>query len=443
LKVKVVTVPDLPTNTFEVFSREKAGNENHLTRALLVLLHLSPLAHEVWLRRLGLGAEGITSMGEPGYSFQTAVPTAPDLGDDGGEMRGISVFISREPAYNGGPIVQSDRRQIPDALITYPGPEPPILVVVESKVREMADALQARDINLGTLKPKWSPTEPVEVLWSDLIDDLWALIDLRVASGSEERVLLDFFDFIDHYYREVGPFSSIRRCGGVKERIRRRCRRLLQEATALEAKEPSHAHGPFVEMEGVPSLPRRVAFDVDQGHASLRLSFWPADTPSQARAFYSDGPLVDRVLELCALAGWGGEPNMHFGHFQRGYAWLPVPDQTYLAAYAVFWRKNEDLISTVYRPETADEHQRSWDELLDRLLEARIITDREGFDRDFVETNRNKADVRPGLEIYREWPIDLAAELDETGVLALDLREAFEITLAAFQPTSGPTLGGA
>jgi len=56
---------DLPTNTFEVFSREKAGNENHLTRALLVLLRLSPLAQEVWLRKLGLGASGITGMGDP------------------------------------------------------------------------------------------------------------------------------------------------------------------------------------------------------------------------------------------------------------------------------------------------------------------------------------------------------------------------------------------
>jgi hypothetical protein len=436
-------VPDLPTNTFEVFSREKAGNENHLTRALLVLLRLAPLAHEVWLRRLGLGAEGITSMGDPGYSFQTAVPAAPDLGDDGGEMQGISVFISRELAYNSGPIVQSDRRQIPDALIIYPGPEPPILVVVESKVRETADALQARDINLGTLKLKWSPADPVEILWSDLIDDLWTLIDLRIASGSEERVLLDFFDFIDHYYREVGPFSTIRRCGGVKERVRRRCRRLLQEATDLEANEPSHAHGPYVEMEGVPSLPRRVAFDLEESSESLRLSFWPADTPSQARAFYSDSPLVDRVLELCAQDGWGGGPNMHFGHFQRGYAWLPVPDQTGLTYYTDFWRENEELVSTVYRPETAAGHQRSWDDLLDRLLKAGIVATREGFDRDFVQTNRNKADVRPGLEIFREWPIDVAAGLDETGVLGIQLREAFEVTLAAFSPTSAPTLGGA
>jgi hypothetical protein len=425
-------VSDRATNTFEVFSREEAGYENHLTRALLVLLRLSPLAHEVWLRQLRLGAIGITGMGEAGFAFQTAVPRAPDLGDVGGQMRGISVFISREPAYNSGPIQQSDRRQIPDALITYTGPEPPVLVVVESKVREMADAFQARDINLGALRPSWDPPVPVEVLWSDFIDELWRLVDLRAVSGTEERVLLDFFDFVDHYYRDVGPYSTIRRCGGVKERIRRRCRRLLEEATGLPSSDPTASRGPYVEMEGVPSLPRRVAFDIDEGGTTLRLSFWPADTPNQARALYSNAALVDRVLALSAESGRGAVPNMHFGHFQRGYAWLPVPAATGVFAYAHFWRDHPELIGMFYRPGTEKPRQRTWDELLDTLLAAGIVDSREAFDRDYSNTNRNRADVRPGLEIFAEWPLDRATELDETAALREQLAQAYEQTLTAF-----------
>lgn len=77
-------------------------------------------------------------------------------------------------------------------------------------------------------------------------------------------------------------------------RGRRRCRRLLEEATGPGAKEPTHARGPFVEMDGVPSLPRRVAFDLDEASSTLRLCFWPADTPSQARALL--GP---RARQAC------------------------------------------------------------------------------------------------------------------------------------------------
>lgn len=252
-------MPDLPTNAFEVFSSQERGNENHLTRGLLVLLRLSPLAHEVWLRQIGLGHLGLTGTGEPSYAFQSGTPATPDLDDQADAMRGISAFITREPAYNSGPISKSTRRQIPDALIVYPGPETPIVVVVESKVREAADATQAREINLGDLSPEWDPAEPVELHWATLIDELWGLVDLKAASGSEGRVLLDFFDFVDHYYREVGPYSTLKRCARVKERIRRRCRTLLAEATGLDAQGPTHAHGPYVEMEGSPSLPRRVA----------------------------------------------------------------------------------------------------------------------------------------------------------------------------------------
>lgn len=318
-------------------------------------------------------------------------------------------------------------------------------MVVESKVRETADALQARDINLGDLRPKWDPPEPVAFLWSDLIDELWNLVDLHVASGSEERILLDFFDFVDHYYREVVPYSTIRRCRGVTERIRRRCRRLLEEATGLEAKEPTPSRAPFVEMEGVPSLPRRVAFDLDEGSSALRLSFWPADTPSQARALYSDPALVERVLAQCDEGGWGAEPNMHFGHFQRGYAWLPVPGQTDVEAYVRFWRDSLDLIETAYRPSAAPEGRRTWDELMDRLLTAGIVASRDAFDRDFTETNRTKADVRPGLEIFREWPLEAAAELDETGAqrrevhhLRLQLRRSPSSLRSGEPPSPSP-----
>jgi hypothetical protein len=383
-------VPDLPTNAFEVFSSQEQGNENHLTRALLVLLRLSPLAQEVWLRQMGLGNIGFTGAGEPSYAFQSGTPATPDLDDQTGAMRGISVFITREPAYNSGPIDKSTRRQIPDALIVYPGPETPIVVVVESKVREAADATQAREINLGDLSPEWDPPEPVELHWSTLIDELWELVDLNAASGAESRVLLDFFDFVDHYYREVGPYSTLKRCANVKERIRRRCRTLLAEATGLDAQGPSHAHGPYVELnDGPPSLPRRVAFDLDESGSNLRLSFWPADTPNQARAFYVDQALIDRVLDLRGEPGWGAVPNMHFGHFQRGYAWLPVPEQTDISVYLAFWHENQDLIGTVYRPEDEKHPDQDWEVLLNRLSEDAIISFSALLDRNISPTGQS------------------------------------------------------
>lgn len=422
-------MPGLATNSFEVFSSQDRGHENHLTRALLVLLRTSPLAHEVWLRQLGLGGVGLTGVGEPSFAFQTS--SVPGLDPDSQEhsAKGISVFVTREAAESMGEISpSSDRRMIPDGLITYPGGDVPTIVVVESKVGGVVDDRQAREVNLGNIRAEWDPPRPINVKWSDLIDDLWALLELGVVGASEARLLLDFFDFVDHYYREVGPYSNLRRCGGISERIRRRCRAILGEATGLEARPPARGRGPHVEIEGPKALPRLVQFDITGDEREVQLSFWPGDTPTQARAFYSDPAVLGRFLDLARESGWGATPNMHFGHFERGYAWLPVPEKTSTADYVRFWRDNVECTATVYRPP----QEPDWDSLLGKLAEADIIASRDDFNEDFVETGRNKADVRPGVRLDRAWPLERAIELDDADELVGEVSGAFGAAMRCF-----------
>lgn len=63
---------ELSPNAFETFSSAATGHENQLTRALLVLLRLSPMAHQVWLRQLGLADLSCEELGEPTIAFQTS-----------------------------------------------------------------------------------------------------------------------------------------------------------------------------------------------------------------------------------------------------------------------------------------------------------------------------------------------------------------------------------
>jgi hypothetical protein len=420
---------DEAINAFEVFSSLEKGHENHLTRALLVLLRHSPLAHQVWLRAIGLSDLGWARVAEAHYRFQTSSLDLPALQPDQ-PLRGVSVFISCEEAENLGPIAASeDQKMIPDALIVYPGSPEPIVVVVESKVHAAADALQARRINLGPQAPQWDPSVPVAIRWSKLIDDLWALTDLDIGGGAEATLLSDFFDFVDTHYRRVGPYSTLRRCGDIEERILRRCRAVLAAATDREAIGPRRGRGPYVEMEGPASLPRRVAFDLADDGSYLRLSFWPADTPTQARAFYSNPELPKRVIAMTEAGKWTVTANMHFGHFQAGYSWLPMPSETPIGHYLDFWGANVESIGTFYEPPK----QPDWNDLLEKLEKAKIIASREAFDRDFVQTNRTKADVRPGIELSRLWDFDEAVELDDRGDLVNDVREAFNHALETFE----------
>lgn len=150
------------------------------------------------------------------------------------------------------------------------------------------------------------------------------------------------------------------------------------------------------------------------------MALWPGDIPTQARTFYSSSETIKRVSALAARPGWGLKPNRHFGHFQAGYAWMDVPAS--VDAYIEFWSTHQDRISTVYRPP----HNRGWDELLALLERAGIIDDRRSFEKDFVKTNRNRADVRPGLQLYRVWDLEDATQLDDEGRLVGAVRAAYE-----------------
>lgn len=338
------------------------------------------------------------------------------------------MFVTREDPFNRGPVEPSDRGQIPDALITYATQTEPIVVVVESKVGSGADEWQARKINLGSIKATWNPPQPVELRWASFIDELWALVNLDLVSSTERRLLLDFFDYVDHDFREVGPFRTLRRCGAVRERELRRCRTLLAEATGLTAHEPRGRMGPYVEVEGAPaSLAQRAYLDPNQQPEYLRLSLWPADTSGQARALYGDGEACERLLALNREDGWRLAPNMHFGHFQRGYAWVGVPAGLTVDDYMRFWQDNSDLLGVVRRPP----EEPDWDSLLTQLMEDGIIDSRTDFDDDFTATGRNYADVRPGLQLYREWLFSEAIELDDGSDLLEQIRESYRTGLRA------------
>jgi hypothetical protein len=53
------------------------------------------------------------------------------------------------------------------------------------------------------------------------------------------------------------------------------------------------------------------------------------------------------------------------------------------------------------------------------------------FDKEFTETKRNYANVRPGLRLYRDWPLAEAIELDETPALCEEVKDAYARGLKA------------
>ena len=65
-------------------------------------------------------------------------------------------------------------------------------------------------------------------------------------------------------------------------------------------------------------------------------SVYPADTLSQARAFFYTSPAaVAAVLTLVSDPAWKVMPNFHFGHMEGGYCWTTTkaPVERYISLW--------------------------------------------------------------------------------------------------------------
>lgn len=405
-----------PLNLFSPFERFPPNHENQLTRAFLILLGLSPMAHAVWLRLVDQ-ERGLQDL--PVAHFTTQRRAIRYAGEKAEPADLVSVFLApEEPLSGGGVISELDRGQVLDAIIDYGGE---LLVVIENKVAE-ADDWQARNLDVTGARVRIDAgQEAVVVLWRDLLEAFIALRERRLVGGAEEGVLDQFLTYVEDHFPTLGPFRTLGLCRGNHFRQGRRLRQILGEAVRTEAM--AGPYGPYV---GMP------AGDVIGANAYLRLgeegevelALYPADTLTQARAFYNRPNAIEGLRKLRSEPGWHARPNFHFGHFQRGYCW--TCNHIDLDHYVEIWIERINAEGAV--PKEKWEDYWAW---LEREQIA-CADDRAEFDSTFPETNRSSASPRPGVWLSRQWSFAESEELDARGALADQVREALDAALTAF-----------
>jgi len=405
-------------NYFEPYERLPPGHENQLTRALLVVLKLSPMAHASWLRRV----DPSLALAElPSATLTTQSRAIRSGGDQAGDPEGprvLSVFLGPEVAQTDGVVRESDRGQVLDAILDYDGE---LVVVVENKIAE-ADHWQSLRINLGTQKARLD-TAQFPVSWRDVLEDFMRLLERDLVSGAERSVLEDFMDYVERHFGGLGPSRTLALCRGNRYRQERRLRTLLTEVTGAETQVRRSttlwSSLPFVELSGAVV---KYAYLHMAEEDAVGLILFPAETLGQARALYTDHAAVERLLAL-RERGWRLEPNFHFGYMQRGFAW--VPTELGLEDYVALWLREIGSSGSV--PKEA------WPQYLAWLRTEGVMAERyqETFDRAFTHTDRESATPRPGLRLTRTWAIADAERLDTERRLVIEVRAAIEEALQA------------
>lgn len=408
-------------NFFVPFERAPAWHENQLTRALLVVLRNSPMAHQTWLRLVApelnlqeLSKAEFVTQRQRVLGHDTQIP-------DGEAIRGISVWLAPDASLVTSPVESSDRQQILDGIITYGND---LVVVIENKVAWGGVTEQPHQLNLHG-SPVTFASEPVPIAWQQLLGAFSALVERELVTGAERWIISDFLDFVEENFPNIGPYSTLAQCGEQRFRVERRLDTIIGKVIGIE---DGKTLG-WRDLAESPMLPM-VWLGFSKHESAVHLQAYPADTLGQARAFYGDASAVKAVLALQS-EGWHVEPNFHWGFMAKGLAGattpLPVKD------YCAYWLKEIGTTREIARAE--------WEEYW-ATLEADKIVDTAGkdkFDTEFTRSKREKAHPRPGLLCEYKWPLAAAQRIDSQKRFVEDVRARLNSLLTAL---GAPTVSG-
>jgi hypothetical protein len=397
-------------NYFEPYESLPPHHENQLTRALVVALKLSPMAHAVWLGRVD---PALKLQALPMVDWRVQRCDIIPAGEAEAEgLRVISVFVSAERAEAGGRVEASDRGQVLDAIAVY-GTE--LAVVVENKLAGEPDDWQARSLNIGGLTLTLDGM-PRPLRWRDILGDFADLVSHQLVTGAEAGIIEDFLEYVEAYFDGLMPFNTLAVCRGSPYRQQRRLRVILAEASGIEARQDSR---PSIPLSGATGVERAY---LELGAGEVQLNLWPGDTLAQARVLYARPAAIAGMRRLRA-EGWLLSPAFHFGHMAKGL----VSTQTPLGVdeYMDLWTSKIGGVRMVKRA--------GWDAYWTWLIAHKVAVpaDREEFRRHFDDTLRQDATPRPGLCLRRTWPIADAEAQDAHGSFVHEVRSALIAALDA------------
>ncbi len=277
---------------------------------------------------------------------------------------------------------------------------------------------QAQELNVHGARVRFDRS--VHVSWRDLLEAWSDLVDREIVAGAERSVLVDFLGFVDRQFSQLGPFTTLQRCEGHLFRVRRRLDAVLGQV----------ADGPDGPPRSRLDLPGRATvkhayLEYVESSQHIRLTLYPADTLTQARAFYTH-PAAPAAL-LVLRASWVGASRRTFT--SAIYALVTCGPQPRRR-----WRNTSATGASGLRPppqSPAKTGKRSGRNSSGHGSPEPTIS-RSSIDQAFTNTGpRQSASPRPGLKCFYLWPLSEAKRLDDSNQMIAAVAGQLNVVLRA------------
>jgi hypothetical protein len=411
-------------NYFSMPRAEAPGRENRLTVGLLTLLRIVPGALDeftAYVRKLQLDA---------GYTGNHVLPSPSSL-ERPVEIRtqtskldldkeyGISTAITDRDLSVSGTAGSRDRGAIYDGVITFPNH----LLVVENKPYGNVDPTQLDLAFPDEVEAEGAPIELGEKLvlvWTVLFDRLLRLQDRRLLDPSGDRLVDDFYAYVEEHFPALTPYDTLDRAEPIPSRITRRCGMVLESAYEGELDIKPQDLSADLDISPDPIV-RRVGLDPVSGDGKavsrISLSLHPGDTMGQAKKLFSRNTVdFDGLVHLSGEPRWKVQPNFHlnFASIHFGYTHEHPP----LVDYLEFWSNHKDRFSHEIKGKSEIKETVRW--LIDTGQMDEHAVD--GYHKEIENTDRSKVRLCPGISVFYRWPFGEASRLDDEGEFVDEVR---------------------
>ena len=404
-------------NFFNPFSHKEVGQEDPLTRAFLVLLRYEPQAQAIVLDLIREELTEYTSIPTLTQMSRTADIMTQAVSLPQNIQRLVSVLITDEKIENLPCIEPIERGARYDGVLDYGD----WTFIIENKP-------SAGDVWQDQLKPAKSSLKgstDVQVIsrcvclvWREIILRLGQLEQNQLLSHQGEIMLGDFLAMIDDEYSFLAPFKSFSLCKNDPDRLVKRCRLIVANIAKMVNLEVGNRRSRFPYIY----YPEGIVEEIDLESRSIRdvskswelcINLWPADTVTQAKAFYA---VVNRGMLLKLLdKGWDIRPNLHFSYMSTHLVWsfFETPIEDYLD---IWMEKKHPYGQWTLEGHNLDKLEKDFTRM--GLIGAEV---NEELESKFAQTARNHINVIPGLHMTYKIDQEKAIEWERANSLESNL----------------------
>ncbi len=397
-------------NIFNPYTRKNLWHEDVLTRNFLILVNNVPSVQIAFFEMIRgkLKTMELESIAQGKLSV-SEVRTQVNSGNylrDKREHNIVSVIISDDEFEKEHEVRESSRDGRYDGVIIC---DPSWIFIIENKpsatnIWEEQTNIPEEDVEGNNLVQ-----ELCRLSWREVIELLRLIIQNDIASKLEKIIIDDFLEYVNDNYDWLNPYNEFGLCKENKWLLDKRCDDILKKC--FKDKEINRHPGwkNYVDTSSEDAAVHQLALDYDSNSRKIILWMYVGEKIDSARFFYKNVD-IELAQEISKDSRYLFVPNFHFAYRGTPLVWFSTTKMD-VFQYMQFW-KNENL-----KQIKKDE----FEEYYCKLVEYKVIDANDETVRNKI-TLKNYPDfnLRPGVLLGYEWPIEEAIKLDNEGRFAED-----------------------